>query len=128
MAGLNEEFQLIPSASRTAVFASDVQQNNDRAGVVLILDITVGAATGGLMPQIFVINPDTGTQEIVTRIPLPVRAVGSYAYHFYPGANRKGTRAQFFACMYLPKSWFCVITPDDASPITYSMAVQYVQG
>ncbi len=128
MPGSNTEFLLLPSASRTASLSTDVQENADRAGVILTLDITSGAGSGGLLPQLRVVNVLTGATELVTRAPMPVRSVGTYAYHFYPFADGAGVRAHFYAPIFLPKSWLVTITHEGGLPITYSLVGQYVRG
>jgi hypothetical protein len=125
---VNNEFILLDSLSRTTSDSSSVQANPDGAGVIVLLTITTGSATGGLMPQVKVVNPATGTQEIITNIPIPVRAAGVYAYHFYPAAHRRHVACHFASPIYLPLSWRLLVTPDDASPIEYSVGGQYVRG
>ncbi len=124
----NFDVVLLASAPRTANIQSDQQENLDAAGIIMLLTITSGSATGGLMPQIRILNLATGVDEIITSIPVPVRAIGTYSYHFYPGANRRQIACYFSSGIRVPRFWRLQMTADDASPITYSVGCNYVRG
>jgi hypothetical protein len=123
----NEEVTLLASAARTAQTDSTDQVNYNARGVMIILDITVDAASVGLTPSILMKDPVSGKDVTIWTAAAAATAVGTDIYLIYPGvlaADFNGTEAVSIA---LPRTWVLRIAVADADEATYSVGASYIQ-
>ena len=123
----NEEVTLLASAARTAQTDSTDQVNYNAKGVMIILDITVDAASVGLTPSILMKDPVSGKDVTIWTAAAAATLVGTDIYLIYPGvlaADFNGTEAVSIA---LPRTWVLRIAVADADEATYSVGASYIQ-
>lgn len=117
-------YDLLPSASRTAITDTRREGSNGISSIRLFLDVTVASGTGGLIPQLRAHDPQTNAARLIWSIPIPVKATGTYIYEMSPGANDSGRDNQFTVKGTCPLSFSVTVTPDDASAYTYSLTAE----
>ena len=123
----NEEVTLLASAARTAQTDSTDQVNYNAKGVMIILDITVDAASVGLTPSILMKDPVSGKDVTIWTAAAAATLVGTDVYLIYPGvlaADFNGTEAVSIA---LPRTWVLRIAVADVDEATYSVGASYIR-
>lgn len=113
---------LLPSAARTANTTVPNQTNENARGVLLILNITGGQATGGLQPVIQYVDPISGSTPAPAAPAAAVLAAGKYGYVLYPGIGAAANDVKQAINAVLPRTWNVVIIHGDGSSYTYSLS------
>ena len=124
----NLEATLLASAARTATTSAIVQTNGENRGIILFLDVTVGAAAETLTLQVQMLDPVTAKWTDITAFPASAAAfTGIKTFVVYPGAVETTVLANHeVAGIPLPTRWRATITHSAAGSWTYSLGVAVI--
>lgn len=129
IARTNEEFTILPSASRTATATSgDFRQVNYR-GLMILLDVTDVGATAGSISEVNVQAKvkDNAYVSIYTFGSLTIDQAGQHAFLIYPGAATAGGFKSAPAQGVIPQNWRLEVKLDTSgNSITYSVKGVYL--
>lgn len=116
---------LLSSAARTATPTPAAFTNEYHKGVLLIVDVTAGAATPSVTPEIEVQDPVTSSwlNWWVAAAAITSTSAAQYKYLLYPGANETEPATITEAVnIPLPRTLRLGMTHGDADSLTYSVA------
>lgn len=121
-------FVVLASAARTADTNSAVLRNQGALGVVLLVDLTVLAATETVTPNIQIKDPISGLYVTVATF-AAIAAVSTRAYYLSPGVSETIAQANVeVQQLALPAwgDWRVFMDHSAAGSHTYSVAALYL--
>ena len=121
----NSTFEVLASAVRTAVQSEDLQNTNAK-GVLVILDVTLDAASASITLSIRAKDPISG-KYVDLLVATAVAAVGTTTYIVYPGVAAAAEGITKVVGYPLPIDWNLEIAVADADAITYSVSASYIR-
>ena len=115
---------IFPSAARTSRPTSPIITNPGYSGMNLYLNITAASGIGGLVPQMYYIDPVSGTTSLQGVFGVTARtATGLFVYTLYPASGLL-TLNGGAAVIILPSNYQLTVSHGDASSYTYSVGIQ----
>lgn len=118
----NRGFAVLPSASRTTTQAASFSDNYQGRGLRLWVVVT-NAGAGSITPRIDIIDPTSGNLKTVLT-GAAIAANGVTLLEVWPGAPVSAWSTSLNYQLGL--SWEAVIIANNANPITYSVAAEYL--
>jgi|ETNvirenome_6_85_1030632.scaffolds.fasta_scaffold01368_15 hypothetical protein len=128
---INEPFEILASAARTATATSDGYNVPGMQALILFLDVTAESSTPQLTLSIEMKMPKSTTYEQVCAFTqISLSGAAQYVLIAGPGllaAGVNGTNAQGLQT-YVPPQWRVVVTAADADSATYSLGGVCLRG
>lgn len=122
----NTSATLLASAARTSSTQSADQTNASCKSVVVFLNVTSAAGTGGLTVRILGKDPASGNYFLLNAAPTVVNSIGQYGFVLGPGCVSSGGSIWQTTATVLPLAWAVQVAHSDSSSYTYSLAASVV--
>ena len=126
MYSLSPDDQIVlPSATRTVTTASGIITNPGYWGCKLFLNVTAASGTGGLYPQLILIDPVSGAINTFTVWGTTAKTSAAlYVYNLFPATGLQVYNGAD-AIDFLPSQFQISIHHGDATNYTYSVGVSF---
>lgn len=124
-----EKGHLLAAATRTSTTVSAVQTNLHATGVLIHLHVHRTEGKGGLLVELWAVDPVTGNRFTLARFDHRVSADGAHSLAFGPdrdasaGADHGGTVLKMRGV--LPRNWGATVSHADDTPYTYEVTYEY---
>ncbi len=121
----NTVFEVLASAIRTTAQSVDLVNTNAK-GVIVVLDVTLDAASASITLTIRAKDPISG-KYIDLLVATAVAATGTTTYIVYPGVAAAAEGVTKVVGYPLPLDWNLEVAVADADAMTYSIGASYIR-